>query len=376
MPSIYSFLAAIVWFNIAMLVVAVLSRKTYFLVKYSTSVLLICAALGIVRMLLPLDFTFTHIIRSYSVMPIVRDIFKGSISFGPVLVQTATVVFGVWGIGTIVVCAKIIHQLYVEHQARREYRVVHNKQIQRICTEMGLKNAKIIVSSDISMPMMTGIFKEYIYLPDMDLSNEQWKIIILHEHQHFKSHDTLIKLFYLMLAAFFWWNPAVHKFRSRLDDLLELRCDANVTKKMDDESKVYYLGTILDVMKKAHGFEHEEKPMVFSSLVEANADCLIKRRFQAVLSDAEKSQVIPKIMVVGLLLLFLSSYMIVVQPAGNPPGDETEAGVRITPENAYILVLEGGSMQLYVDGEFFWDVNEAERYDDLHSELPIREESN
>lgn len=374
MPSFYSFLVAIIWFNTAMLFVAVLSKKTHFLVKYSTSILLVCAVLGIMRMLLPLDFSFTYVVRSYKVMPIVRDIFKSSISFGPEFLQTANIIFAIWGAGTVVGSVKIAHQLFVEHQARKKYRPVHNAQIRRIRTKMGLDNARIVVSPDVSMPMMTGIFKAHIYLPDMDLTDDQWEIIMLHEYQHFKSCDTLIKLFYLMLSVFFWWNPAVHKFRSRLDDLLEFRCDANVTKKMDDMSKTHYLSSILEVMKNTYNTKCERNSMASSSLVRAGTDPLMKRRFQAVLSDTKKSRVIPRIMVILLLLLFLSSYLIVVQPANFPIGSVEEVGINITPENAYILVLNDGSMQLYVNGGFFWDVSEADLHDDLHSELPIRDE--
>lgn len=374
MPAIYSFLVAIVWFNIAMLFVAVLSRKTYFLVKYSTSVLLVCAALGVIRMLLPLDFTFTHVIRSYKIMPIARDIFKSSIPLGPVHLQTRAIIIGLWGVGTIAVSIKTAYQLFAEHQARKKYTSVENEQVQRICTKIGLDNAKIIVSPDVRVPMMTGIFKAHIYLPKMDLTDDQWEMIISHEYQHFRSHDTLIKLFYLLLLALFWWNPAVHKFRNTLDDLLELRCDANLSRNMDDLSKSSYLGSILAVIKKTYNTKCESSPLASSSLLGATAEPLIKRRFQAVLSDTKTSRVMSSAMVIILLVLFLSSYLIVLQPAGYPPGDEMEAGVEITPENAYILVQEDGSMQLYVDGEFLWDVYETDLYDDLHSVLPICEE--
>jgi beta-lactamase regulating signal transducer with metallopeptidase domain len=376
MTSFYSFLVAVIWFNIAMLFVAVLSRRLYFLVKYSTSVLLVCAALGIMRMLLPLDFSFAYVIRSFEIMPPIRDFFEYDVVPGPEYLKLGTVIISVWVAGTVAVTIKTICQLTVENKARKQYVRTENEQVKRVCAEMGLKKAEIIVSPDIPSPMMTGIFKAHIYLPEMLFTDSQLEMIILHEYQHFKSHDTLVKLFYLALSALFWWNPVVHKFQNRLDHLLELRCDANVTKNMDDAGKERYLSSILAVIKQLHSRVSENSPMASASFVKAGGDDLIKQRFNFVLSYNKKSPIAQAVFMSLLLLLFLSSYMVVVQPAGFPLGDATEAGVSITPENAYILALDDGSMKLYVDGEFFWDVSEADLHDDLHSKLPIQKGNN
>lgn len=376
MTSFYSFLVSIVWFNIAMLVVAILSRRTYFLVKYSTSVLLLCAALGIIRMLLPLDFSFAYVISSYKIMPVVRDAFRGDIMPGQEYLKLGTVIIGVWVIGTIAVLMKTIHQLIIENGFRKEYTVVKNKQVERVCAKMGLKKAKIIVTPDIGIPMVTGIFKAHIYLPEIRLANSQLEMVISHEYQHFKSHDMMIKLFYLALLALFWWNPVVHKFKDELDNLLELRCDANVTKKMDDEGKERYLTSILAVIKQLHVVPNEKFTVASASLVKVKSESLIKQRFNFVLCDNKKAPIAQTVMASLLVVLFLLSFMVIVQPANFPTGDEMDAGVRITPENAYILVLNDGGMKLYVDGEFLWDVSEAELHDDLHSNLPKYERKN
>lgn len=376
MTSFYSFLVAIVWFNIAMLVVAILSRRTYFLVKYSTSVLLLCAALGIIRMLLPLDFSFAYVIRSYKIMPVVRDAFRGDIVPGPEYLKLGTVIIGVWVIGTVAVLIKNIHQMILENGFRKQYTVVKNKQVERVCARMNLKKAEIIVTPNIGVPMVTGIFKAHIYLPEIRLTDSQLKMVISHEYQHFKSHDTLIKLFYLALLALFWWNPVVHKFQCDLDNLIELRCDANVTKKMDDEGKERYLTAILAVIKQLHVVPNEKFTVASASLVKVNSDSLIKQRFNFVLSDNKKAPIAQTAMVSLLIVLFLLSFMVIIQPASFPTGDEMDGGAFISPENAYILVLYDGSMKLYVDGEFFWDVSEAELHDDLHSNLPIYERKN
>jgi len=376
MTSFYSFLVAIAWFNIAMLLVAFLSRKTYFLVKYSTTGLLICAALGIIRMLLPLDFSFTYVIRSYKIMPVIRNIFNSDIMPGSEYLKLGTAIIGVWIAGTVAVLIKTFRQLACEHRFSKQYAIVESAQAERICAKMNLKNTEILVSPDIGIPMVTGIFHAHIYLPEILLTDGQLELIVSHEYQHFKSHDTVIKLFYLALSALFWWNPVVHKFQGELDNLLELRCDANVTKNMDDEGKERYLTSILAVIKQFNGASNENAPVVSASLVQVKSDSLIKQRFNFVLSDYKKAPVAQTLMLSLALVLFLLSFMVIVQPASFPSGDESAVGVSITPENAYILALDNGSMKLYVNGEFFWDVSKADLHDDLHSNLPIYERRN
>ncbi len=182
MTSFYSFLVAIVWFNIALLLVSILSRRTYFLVKYSTSVKLICSALGIVRMLLPLDFSFTYVIRSYKIMPVVRDAFNGDIMPGTEYFKLGTAIIGVWVTGTIAVLIKTIRQLILQHKHRKQYTAVENAQVNRVCAKMDLKKAEIIVSPNINIPMVTGIFKAHIYLPELLLTDRQLELILSHEH--------------------------------------------------------------------------------------------------------------------------------------------------------------------------------------------------
>lgn len=376
MTSFYSFLVSIVWFNIAMLVVSILSRRTYFLVKYSTSVLLLCAALGIIRMLLPLDFSFAYVISSYKIMPVVRDAFRGDIMPGQEYLKLGTVIIGVWVIGTITVLTKTIRQLIFEDRFRKQYTVVKNKQFERVCAKMNLKKAEFIVTPNIGVPMVTGIFKAHIYLPEIRLTDSQLEMVISHEYQHFKSHDMLIKLFYLALLALFWWNPVVHRFQGELDNLLELRCDANVTKKMDDEGKERYLTSILAVIKQLHIVPNEKYTVASASLVKVKSESLIKQRFNFVLCDNKKAPIAQTAMASLLIVLFLLSFTVLVQPASFPTGDKIDTGVIITPENSYIVVLGDGSMKLYVDGEFLWDVSKTDLRDDLHSKLPIYEGKN
>lgn len=237
---------------------------------------------------------------------------------------------------------------------------------------MGLKRAELVVSPDVQVPMVAGLFKARIYMPELTLTDEEARLVILHEYQHFRSNDTLVKAFYLALEALFWRNPAVHKFKDRLDQLLELRCDARITKKLNVEGKTAYLTSILSVIKQINGYCPKEQALALP-LVDTTVDSRVVQRFKLVLSDEKQSRKSQVVAIAALILVFLLSYMVIVQPASFPNENDPDTGVFISPENSYILVSDDGSMKLYVDGEYFWAVDDVMIKDELHSDLPTYE---
>lgn len=374
MTSVYSVAASLAWFNIAMLVVATLSRKMSFLVKYRTSVLLICAVLEVVRIALPLDFSFAYVICSYKALPALQKAMNMDILPGDEFMKLGMIFIILWAVGSVAVLARTAIKLVRESALRRKYKITENQQLSRVFAEMGLKGAKLTVSEDVCVPMETGVFRARIYLPDLALTDEEAQLVISHEYQHFRSSDTLIKAFYLALSVLFWWNPVVHTFQRSLDRMLELRCDAAVTKKMNKDGKIAYLSSILDVIKQVN-VKRSGLPMIATTLVGTQADTFIKQRFELVLDEKRPSRKVQLGAIAGVLIVFLLSYTFIVQPASFPPADEVDVGVEITPENAYIIRAEDGSMKLYVDGEHLWDVDEEMINDELHSSLPIYERS-
>lgn len=375
MISVYSFLVAMVCYNVTIFIVALLSRKDSFLVKYSTSVLLLFAVLAIARMTFPLDFQFTLVISSYNVLPAVRDVLAMDVLPGPEYMKLGTLLMGIWIFGALVVFVQKGGRMASEIRRVKKYKPVEDFQAERVFARMGLKRARVTVTPDAVVPMETGIFKAYIFLPELDLTDEELELIIRHEYQHFKSGDTLIKIFYLALTAIFWWNPTVYIFQKNLEDLLELRCDANVTRRMDIGEKHAYLSLLLKVLKQTNSRRDDPVPAAAMLLTKAEAPgCFTARRFNYVFNLDKEDPKARKLLMALAVVIFLLSFMVVIQPAGHPEGDISEVGVAITPENAYILVQEDGTMQLIVDNQYFWNVSENMLDFEPHNILPIHYE--
>lgn len=366
------FFTAVIWLNLALLVVAVFSRQTAFLVKHSTALLLWLVGLGVVRALLPLDFKFSYIIQSWRVMPALMSWLKAPVLQTMPIVTVGTLLVGVWILGAAIVLAGTGIRLWREYKARRRYRFTENQQIQDVFARLRLKRATLSISPDVVTPMMTGVFRAHIFLPDITLTDEQWMHVLQHEYQHYVSRDIFVKLFYLLLRAAFWWNPVIHWFDGKLNHLLELRCDEQLTRRMQEEEKEQYLYSLLTVANHLHG--KASYAVTTMAFVGAKTGFELKQRFQLVLSEKKTSRRARIAGMALLILLFVGSFLVVVQPAGFPQGSRVETGYFVTPENAYIMITGEDEIKLYADGDWVATMNERQFRQEPFCSLPVHKE--
>ena len=217
MISSFSVISAVLVFNLALVLVYLLRRRSGFLINCGTGTLVFIAALGFVRLLSPLDFEFSLVIRSETVLPAIRDLLiapiSGRLSLGGVLLL-------LWAAGTVAFAARDIGAIVRDKRARSRYVSVECERAEAAAAALGLESP-IIVSPAVSAPHVAGFFRPAICLPPLELSVEQWQYVLRHEARHIAARDTLIKLFYSLVRALFWWNPISHLFMRELDALLE-----------------------------------------------------------------------------------------------------------------------------------------------------------
>ena len=73
MISAYSVCSAVIFYNLSLVLVFLLRRKTRFLARYSTSVLLFITVLGLVRLFTPVDLKPAIVIPSRYLLPAVQS---------------------------------------------------------------------------------------------------------------------------------------------------------------------------------------------------------------------------------------------------------------------------------------------------------------
>ncbi len=119
------------------------------------------------------------------------------------------------------------------------------------CTQLKeFTNRKINVrvSNTICSPLMVGIIKPTLLLPDINIMPEHLKNILSHETTHLKRYDILYKWFLSIVKCIHWFNPAIYFISRQINTDCEISCDLSVVKNMNEQAKKGYAETILSLL--------------------------------------------------------------------------------------------------------------------------------
>lgn len=100
-------------------------------------------------------------------------------------------------------------------------------------------------------PMLIGILRPVIILPDRQYSEIQLQNILLHEFTHLQRHDIIIKWLSVLAGELHWFNPIVYLVRREIDRACELACDEAVIKSLDTAGKQNYGNTLIEMVADA-----------------------------------------------------------------------------------------------------------------------------
>jgi len=312
MIDTYSLIIAVLLFNLAIIDVVVLRRKTGYLTIYRTHALVFLAILNALCITMPFKFHYAYFVRSYDILPAVFNTLHKD------RWQTAYTIFDlillVWGTGALVMFIKTAVTILKEQVYRKKYRPADNTKAVRVAKELQLNRVEIIVTPDVVVPYVTGLFRARIYLPDIEMTDLTLEFILKHEYQHFKSRDIITKTFYLLLSIVFWWNPLSHVFPRELDRLLEMQCDTAVAKNMDEEEKTSYMESLLYIAKYIQA-NNTLTPVGISSFARAEQNGFMEQRFRLIQSDKNKKIWIMYFTSIAVvIMLSFASLMIHVTP--------------------------------------------------------------
>ena len=103
----------------------------------------------------------------------------------------------------------------------------------KLCQEIGLKKPPVLAfSSEVISPKTVGWIRPVIVLPDHDLSlsDDKFRLLLLHELYHFKGQDNGWKLLSSIVFSIYWFHPLVRWLVSSFAVECELACDEKVLK--------------------------------------------------------------------------------------------------------------------------------------------------
>ena len=104
----------------------------------------------------------------------------------------------------------------------------------------------------IGSPMLIGILNPMILIPDTDEDRKTLKMIFLHELNHYKRKDIIIKFLGFIVNIIHWFNPIVYLLLRDMDNYCECSIDEKVVNEMEIGDRKYYGETILKLIDRSN----------------------------------------------------------------------------------------------------------------------------
>ena len=126
----------------------------------------------------------------------------------------------------------------------------------RIGAEAGVKRpVELYVNPLAASPMLLGVRKPWVVLPTVELPEEDFRFVVLHELTHCRRRDVLYKWLTQLTVCIHWFNPLVHWMAREVERTGELSCDEAVLRRLDGPGRRAYGDAILRTISAGGGYQ-------------------------------------------------------------------------------------------------------------------------
>lgn len=113
--------------------------------------------------------------------------------------------------------------------------------LERQRRRMGLRRApRVMMNARISSPMIAGLWKPCMFIPEKTYSYGQLELICHHELVHYAHKDIWYKTLLMLVRSVYWFNPALSIMMREAEKDLEYICDEKVMKNANKEERYTY----------------------------------------------------------------------------------------------------------------------------------------
>lgn len=363
------FLTVTVMGSLLAFVLSVLLKNNRLLARNWTRYFTIIASIVMLRLLFPVEFGFEKSIYIMNVFPAIRAFFYVVLlDIRGINICIIHLLLTIWLGGAVVRLIRLLAESFQFKRVLCENEVLCVPEAVQAFEELGRRKKtrfRLLQTSLVTSPMLTGLIHPIIVLPARHLSKDEWTYILQHEITHHEHHDLWIKLFCEIMCAVYWWNPLMRTLRMQLSRALEIHNDSQVTRHMDEAKKIEYLECILKIAQTQPNLPRYSNAL---GLISFNYSTL-KQRFNFVLHQKPApSRPLTTFFVLACAMAVVAlSFSFVLEP--DYPDVKIEGCVSLTPENAFYVAEEDGTYSVYADGDF-WDFATAAELERL-PDLPI-----
>lgn len=352
--SVFSFLTALTCFDFLLMLFSILRRKDGVFARQGFWCIIVLLALGVIRLICPITLPDTIVLHSTRLMPAIQSIWQRAVLSLPLTVGDALLIL--WVTGSLVQFIRLVLYLKQDYKTASYGVPITDEQILSITRECSA-NIRVKLTDQFEIPVIAGFFHPVILLPRylQDFSDEEIRLVIRHEAQHFHRRHQWLKLAVECLICLFWWNPPVYLLRGEINQMAEIDCDRQVTRGMDAEQKAAYLQTIVkSIRRQAHIPAQSTRSVLRLS---GSGMSNLSQRFQLVASQKRKWPAkTARLFCMGSMLFMLAvSPLVVVQPfkplAPAAMADLDISALDSLPGTAYIAESKNGEFIYYIYGE-------------------------
>jgi beta-lactamase regulating signal transducer with metallopeptidase domain len=217
-------------------------------------------------------------------------------------------------------------------------------------SEEGVKSGvKIWRSDSVSGPMITGLFRPVLFLPDRKFRKEEMEPILRHELIHWKRGDLWFHFLLLLDCSVHWFNPLVWMMSHRAKEEMELACDSEVVRNKDCEYRKSYG----EILLSAAGAGRQEG-LSFSGL-SAGAKTM-RRRFRNLFTPRKRRRGTAALFLAVLIVCIIGMMVSCGKPAqstaaasssvsAGPEDSETNAAEKVAGQWAEAVKCGDGKAQ-------------------------------
>lgn len=212
----------------------------------------------------------------------------------------------IWLIGAVLsVCTNGFRYIRFRRRLIRTGLPVEDKKIYSLLeagkTTQGVSGKiRLLTSDTVKTPMLTGIFRTLLVLPEVEVNERELSTIFKHELIHYQRRDLWVKTLMLLMGAIHWFNPVIYLLTKEVETSCEFSCDEQVVRDMSVEDRHFYGETILNML----GRVAEKQAGVYATLAETKKG--IERRLTLMLRFKKMSKKTAVFSVVIAMLCTLS----------------------------------------------------------------------
>jgi beta-lactamase regulating signal transducer with metallopeptidase domain len=199
-------------------------------------------------------------------------------------------------------------------------------------------------------PMLIGLFRPAIILPDRAYTPEQLHSVLRHELTHLRRKDVLVKWLSVLTCAVHWFNPVVWFTRREIDRACELSCDEAVIRNLNTDGKRIYGDTLIYVA--ADG----KTPRAVLSTTMCEEKKALKERLGAIMKNKKRTRAALVLSATLMVAAVLAACALGAGRGHDADGDTIEHEPQV-----YINEEYGFSMALEADGDTIAIVQDADR---------------